>query len=121
MHDVGGFNVSDGTVDPIGKRSIDYKSYLKSTYDELKVSLNNIYNRIRSVIIGKRYLTNNIMVKDSNNDVIKNLNTIVYGINTESALDEDFYSIDVLGELYPYNRVDYNKTEDKIKLERGKI
>ena len=113
MHDVGGFNVSDGTVDPIGKRSIDYKSYLKSTYDELKVSLNNIYNRIRSVIIGKRYLTNNIMVKDSNNDVIKNLNTIVYGINTESALDEDFYSIDVLGELYPYNRVDYNKTEDK--------
>lgn len=113
MHDVGGFNVSDGTVDPIGKRSIDYKSYLKSTYDELKVSLNNIYNRIRSVIIGKRYLTNNIMVKDSNNDVIKNLNTIVYGINTESALDEDFYSIDVLGELYPYNRVDYNKSEDK--------
>lgn len=113
MHDVGGFNVSDGTVDPIGKRSIDYKSYLKSTYDELKVSLNNIYNRIRSVIIGKRYLTNNIMVKDSNNDVIKNLNTIVYGINTESALDEDFYSIDVLGESYPYNRVDYNKTEDK--------
>ena len=113
MHDVGGFNVSDGTVDPIGKRSIDYKSYLKSTYDELKVSLNNIYNRIRSVIIGKRYLTNNIMVKDSNNDVIKNLNTIVYGINTESALDEDFYSIDVLGELYSYNRVDYNKTEDK--------
>lgn len=113
MHDVGGFNVSDGTVDPIGKRSIDYKSYLKSTYDELKVSLNNIYNRIRSVIIGKRYLTNNIMVKDSNNDVIKNLNTIVYGINSESALDEDFYSIDVLGELYSYNRVDYNKTEDK--------
>ena len=113
MHDVGGFNVSDGTVDPIGKRSIDYKSYLKSTYDELKVSLNNIYNRIRSVIIGKRYLTNNIMVKDSNNDVIKNLNTIVYGINTESALDEDFYSIDVIGELYPYNRVDYNKREDK--------
>ena len=113
MHDVGGFNVSDGTVDPIGKRSIDYKSYLKSTYDELKVSLNNIYNRIRSVIIGKRYLTNNIMVKDSNNDVIKNLNTIVYGINTESALDEDFYSIDVLGELYSYNRVDYNKSEDK--------
>ena len=46
-------------------------------------------------------------------DVIKNLNTIVYGINTESALDEDFYSIDVLGESYPYNRVDYNKTEDK--------
>ena len=113
MHDVGGFNVSDGTVDPIGKRSIDYKSYLKSTYDELKVSLNNIYNRIRSVIIGKRYLTNNIMVKDSNNDVIKNLNTIVYGINTESALDEDFYSIDAIGELYPYNRVDYNKREDK--------
>ena len=113
MHDVGGFNVSDGTVDPIGKRSIDYKSYLKSTYDELRVSLNNIYNRIRSVIIGKRYLTNNIMVKDSNNDVIKNLNTIVYGINTESALDEDFYSIDAIGELYPYNRVDYNKREDK--------
>ena len=113
MHDVGGFNVSDGTVDPIGKRSIDYKSYLKSTYDELKVSLNNIYNRIRSVIIGKRYLTNNIMVKDSNNEVIKNLNTIVYGINTESALDEDFYSIDVLGELYQYNHVDYNKSEDK--------
>jgi len=113
MHDVGGFNVSDGTVDPIGKRSIDYKSYLKTTYDELKVSLNNIYNRIRSVIIGKRYLTNNIMVKDSNNEVIKNLNTIVYGINTESALDEDFYSIDVYGELYPYNRVDYNKKEDR--------
>ena len=114
MHDVGGFNVSDGTIDPIGKRSIDYKSYLKSTYDELKVSLTNIYNRIRSVIIGKRYLTNNIMVKDSNSDVIKNLNTIVYGVNTESALDEDFYSVDVLdGELYPYNRVDYNKTEDK--------
>ena len=113
MHDVGGFNVSDGTVDPIGKRSIDYKSYLKTTYDELKVSLNNIYNRIRSVIIGKRYLTNNIMVKDSNNEVIKNLNTIVYGINTESALDEDFYSIDVYGELYPYNRVDYNKTDDR--------
>lgn len=113
MHDVGGFNVSDGTVDPIGKRSIDYKSYLKTTYDELKVSLSNIFNRIRSVIIGKRYLTNNIMVKDSNNEVIKNLNTIVYGINTESALDEDFYSIDVYGELYPYNRVDYNKKEDK--------
>ena len=113
MHDVGGFNVSDGTVDPIGKRSIDYKSYLKSTYNELKVSLTNIYNRIRSVIIGKRYLTNNIMVKDTNNEAIKNLNTIVYGINTESALDEDFYSIDVLGDLYPYNRVDYNKTEDK--------
>lgn len=113
MHDVGGFNVSDGTVDPIGKRSIDYKSYLKTTYDELKVSLSNIFNRIRSVIIGKRYLTNNIMVKDSNNEVIKNLNTIVYGINTESALDEDFYSVDIYGELYPYNRVDYNKKEDK--------
>lgn len=113
MHDVGGFNVSDGTVDPIGKRSIDYKSYLKSSYDELKVSLNNIYNRIRSVIIGKRYLTNNIMVKDSNNDVIKNLNSIVYGINTESALDEDFYSIDTFNDLYSYNRVDYNKKDDK--------
>ena len=113
MHDVGGFNVSDGTVDPIGKRSIDYKSYLKSTYDELKVSLNNIYNRIRSVIIGKRYLTNNIMVKDSNDDVIKNLNTIVYGVNSESALDEDFYSVDIFGELYQYNRVDYNKIDDK--------
>lgn len=113
MHDVGGFNVSDGTVDPIGKRSIDYKSYLKTTYDELKVSLTNIYNRIRSVIIGKRYLTNNIMVKESNSEVIKNLNSVVYGINTESALDEDFYSIDAITELYPYNRVDYNKTEDK--------
>lgn len=113
MHDVGGFNVSDGTVDPIGKRSIDYKSYLKSTYDELKVSLNNIYNRIRSVIIGKRYLTNNIMVKDSNDDVIKNLNTIVYGVNSESALDEDFYSVDMFGELYQYNRVDYNKIDDR--------
>lgn len=113
MHDVGGFNVSDGTVDPIGKRSIDYKSYLKATYDELKVSLNNIYNRIRGVIIGKRYLTNNIMVKDSNDDAIKNLNTIVYGVNSESALDEDFYSVDMFGELYQYNRVDYNKIDDK--------
>lgn len=113
MHDVGGFNVSDGTVDPIGKRSIDYKSYLKATYDELKVSLNNIYNRIRGVIIGKRYLTNNIMVKDSNDDAIKNLNTIVYGVNSESALDEDFYSIDMFGELYQYNRVDYNKIDDR--------
>ena len=113
MHDVGGFNVSDGTVDTIGKRSIDYKSYLKATYDELKVSLNNIYNRIRGVIIGKRYLTNNIMVKDSNDDAIKNLNTIVYGVNSESALDEDFYSVDMFGELYQYNRVDYNKIDDK--------
>lgn len=113
MHDVGGFNVSDGTVDPIGKRSIDYKSYLKATYDELKVSLNNIYNRIRGVIIGKRYLTNNIMVKDSNDDAIKNLNTIVYGVNSESALDEDFYSVDMFGELYQYNRVDYNKIDDR--------
>ena len=113
MHDVGGFNVSDGTVDPIGKRSIDYKSYLKATYDELKVSLNNIYNRIRGVIIGKRYLTNNIMVKDSNDDAIKNLNTIVYGVNSESALDEDFYSVDMFGELYQYNRVDYNKVDDR--------
>lgn len=113
MHDVGGFNVSDGTVDPIGKRSIDYKSYLKATYDELKVSLNNIYNRIRGVIIGKRYLTNNIMVKDSNDDAIKNLNTIVYGVNSESALDEDFYSVNMFGDLYQYNRVDYNKIDDR--------
>ena len=86
---------------------------LKATYDELTVSLNNIYNRIRGVIISRRYLKNNIMDKDSNDDAIKNLNTIVYGVNSESALDEDFYSVNMFGELYQYNRVDYNKIDDK--------
>jgi hypothetical protein len=112
MHDAGGFNVSDGTVDPIGKRSIDYKSYLKHTYDELEVTLSNIYNRIRSVVIGKRYLTNNLMVKNSPEESIRNLNTIIYGINTESALDEDYYGNDI-EDLYPYRRVDYNQNKDE--------
>lgn len=113
MHDVGGFNVSDGTVDPIGKRSIDYKSYLKTSYDELKVSLANIFNRIRSVVIGKRYLTNNMMVKDSSEEIIKNLNAIVYGINTESALDEDYFGNN-MDDLYPYKRVDYNPNHENF-------
>ena len=52
------------------------KNYLKNTYDELKVSLSNIYTRIKNVTIGKRYLTNNFAVKNTDQEIIRNLNII---------------------------------------------
>lgn len=105
----GGLNSSDGTVDPIGKRYIDYRSYMKKSFDELKMTLANITTRIKSVTIGRRYLTSNIGVKDANEGVIKNLNTIVFGINTESAIDESYYGSE-LNSLYDtYKSVDYNR------------
>ena len=91
MYSAGGLNFSDGTIDNIGKRYVDYKTYLKNTYEELKTSLTNIYTRIKAITIGKRYLTpGNIAVKNSDSDVIRNLNTIVFGINSESVLDESY-------------------------------
>lgn len=90
MYDAGAFNVSDGTTDNIGKRYIDYKNYMKNTYEELKVSLTNIFNRIKNVTIGKRYLSANIAVKASDNEVIRNLNTIVFGITSEAVLDSTY-------------------------------
>ena len=112
MYSAGGLNFSDGTIDNIGKRYIDYKTYLKNTYEELKTSLTNIYTRIKAITIGKRYLTpGNIAVKNSDSDVIRNLNTIVFGINTESVLDES-YETDQLYAKNPFvNDVDRSSKE----------
>ena len=91
MYDAGGLNFSDGTIDNIGKRYVDYKNYLKSTYEDLKVALSNIFARIKAITIGKRYLMpGNIAVKNSENEVIRNLNTLVFGINTESVLSDTY-------------------------------
>lgn len=99
MYDAGAFNVSDGTIDNIGKRYIDYKNYLKNTYDELKVSLSNIYTRIKNVTIGKRYLTNNFAVKNTDQESIRNLNTIVFGITSESVLDSSYCSNSIFDDV----------------------
>lgn len=90
MYDAGGLNFADGTIDTIGKRYVDYKSYLKSTYNDVKTSLTNIFNRMKSVTIGKRYLNSgNFMVKNDDEN-IRNANTIIYGINTETNFSNDF-------------------------------
>lgn len=90
MYDAGGLNFADGTIDNIGKRYVDYKSYLKSTYNDIKTSLTNIFNRMKSVTIGKRYLNaGNFMVKNDDEN-IRNANTIIYGINTESIFTTNF-------------------------------
>jgi len=107
MADAGGLNFADGNIDRIGKRYIDYKQYMKSTYNEIKVSLTNIFNRMRSVTIGKRYLTNSIMVKDDDNEVIRNLNAIVYGINTECVLNES-WETNAIFDQWVNKSVDYN-------------
>ncbi|MGL4949665.1 MAG: hypothetical protein ACRC5M_04725 [Anaeroplasmataceae bacterium] len=86
MTDARGFNFSDGNIDRIGKTHTDYKNYMKNTYAEIKVALTNIYNRIKSITIGKRYLSANPNVKESTTEVIKNVNQVIFGVNTESKI-----------------------------------
>lgn len=114
MYSAGGLNFSDGTIDNIGKRYIDYKTYLKNTYEELKTSLTNIYTRIKAITIGKRYLTpGNIAVKNGDSDVIRNLNTIVFGINSESVLDESYETEQLFARNPYFNDVDRSGKSDE--------
>lgn len=103
MSDAGGLNFADGSIDTIGKRYVDYKSYLKLTYSEIKTSLVNIFNRIKSVTVGKRYLNSGNFMDKGNDEVIRNANTIIYGINTESVLTDSYIFKDIYRASHDYN------------------